>query len=276
MSDAELLFDNKNNTLEHGPKPKLDPRLAQSLGATAELAAALVDAPELVELTALAEKISPRGLVWLVKSLGEGWQGELGLDGTDASLSDIAHAITSRLTFYKNNDPKDVAARIEGLLSGTSNQDIADETDTEVTLVARLFNSVIGRLQKTVGQIEKDDVPVRPSASMVLETSQEYMATGKEGVQQAMGQQAVRGEVAADPKDEDRLAWQRDSLCAQTDPEAFFPEKGGSTRDAKKVCTGCEVRENCLLYALENDVRFGIWGGLSERERRKLKNKQAA
>ena len=56
-------------------------------------------------------------------------------------------------------------------------------------------------------------------------------------------------------------------------PEAFFPEKGGSTREAKKVCVGCEVRSECLEYALANDERFGIWGGLSERERRKLKKR---
>lgn len=67
------------------------------------------------------------------------------------------------------------------------------------------------------------------------------------------------------------LAWQADALCAQTDPEAFFPEKGGSTREAKKVCEQCEVRSECLDYALKNDERFGIWGGLSERERRKLR-----
>ena len=73
--------------------------------------------------------------------------------------------------------------------------------------------------------------------------------------------------------DDDALAWQTDSLCAQTDPEAFFPEKGGSTRDAKKICSSCEVRVHCLEYALENDERFGIWGGLSERERRKLRKR---
>ena len=67
------------------------------------------------------------------------------------------------------------------------------------------------------------------------------------------------------------LAWQTDALCSQTDPEAFFPEKGGSTRDAKRICTSCEVRDECLQYALDNDERFGIWGGLSERERRRLK-----
>ncbi len=65
--------------------------------------------------------------------------------------------------------------------------------------------------------------------------------------------------------------WQELALCAQTDPESFFPEKGGSTREAKRICTGCEVRDACLEYALANDERFGIWGGLSERERRRLK-----
>ncbi|GAB4095676.1 hypothetical protein GCM10028787_11510 [Brachybacterium horti] len=72
---------------------------------------------------------------------------------------------------------------------------------------------------------------------------------------------------------EEELSWHERALCAQTDPEAFFPEKGGSTREAKKVCVSCEVRSECLEYALENDERFGIWGGLSERERRKLKRR---
>lgn len=70
---------------------------------------------------------------------------------------------------------------------------------------------------------------------------------------------------------EDDDQWQERGLCAQTDPEAFFPEKGGSTREAKRICQGCEVKDRCLEYALANDERFGIWGGLSERERRRLK-----
>ena len=65
--------------------------------------------------------------------------------------------------------------------------------------------------------------------------------------------------------------WQDQALCAQTDPEAFFPEKGGSTREAKRICQACAVRDECLEYALEHDERFGIWGGLSDRERRRLK-----
>ena len=87
-----------------------------------------------------------------------------------------------------------------------------------------------------------------------------------------LGVPGVR-QAHATPAEENQLAWQTDSLCAQTDPEAFFPEKGGSTRDAKKICTTCEVRNQCLEYALANDERFGIWGGLSERERRKLRKR---
>ena|GEM_PF-179264 len=69
------------------------------------------------------------------------------------------------------------------------------------------------------------------------------------------------------------MEWQERALCAQTDPEAFFPEKGGSTREAKRICSGCEVRTECLEYALANDERFGIWGGMSERERRKQRRR---
>jgi WhiB family redox-sensing transcriptional regulator len=66
------------------------------------------------------------------------------------------------------------------------------------------------------------------------------------------------------------LSWQDRALCPQTDPESFFPEKGGSTREAKRVCRSCEVKAECLDYALANDERFGVWGGMSERERRRV------
>lgn len=69
--------------------------------------------------------------------------------------------------------------------------------------------------------------------------------------------------------------WQDEALCAQTDPDAFFPEQGMSSRDAKSVCAACPVRQECLEYALENDERFGVWGGLSERERRALRSRTA-
>ncbi len=83
-----------------------------------------------------------------------------------------------------------------------------------------------------------------------------------------LGVAGAHGDSESNP-----LAWQEDALCSQTDPEAFFPEKGGSTRDAKKICSSCSVNTECLEYALKNDERFGIWGGLSERERRRLRKR---
>jgi WhiB family transcriptional regulator, redox-sensing transcriptional regulator len=70
---------------------------------------------------------------------------------------------------------------------------------------------------------------------------------------------------------EEQLPWQEEALCGYVDPDVFFPEKGGSSREAKRICAQCAVRDECLDYALENDEKFGIWGGLSERERRRLK-----
>jgi len=75
--------------------------------------------------------------------------------------------------------------------------------------------------------------------------------------------------------DADDRVWVLEAKCLDADPEAFFPEKGGSTREAKRICTACPVRNECLEHALGNDERFGIWGGLSERERRRMKRYSA-
>jgi WhiB family redox-sensing transcriptional regulator len=64
--------------------------------------------------------------------------------------------------------------------------------------------------------------------------------------------------------------WREDALCRQTDPELYFPERGGNTRDAKETCMACEVRTQCLDFALDTGQNHGIWGGVSERELRRL------
>jgi WhiB family redox-sensing transcriptional regulator len=105
-----------------------------------------------------------------------------------------------------------------------------------------------------------DTMPIRP------QDSQKQAPTSSLGSGPII--QLISGESV-------ELSWQERALCAQTDPEAFFPEKGGSTREAKRVCLSCDVRSQCLEYALAHDERFGIWGGLSERERRRLKRRPA-
>jgi WhiB family redox-sensing transcriptional regulator len=69
--------------------------------------------------------------------------------------------------------------------------------------------------------------------------------------------------------------WRESALCAQADPEAFFPEKGGSVKAAKRICARCPVRRECLEEALARRERFGIRGGLTARERRPLVRNQA-
>ncbi len=65
--------------------------------------------------------------------------------------------------------------------------------------------------------------------------------------------------------------WTTDALCAQVDPALFYPEAGEPNRDAKRICAGCEVRAECLAYALAHRERFGVWGGTTERERRRMR-----
>lgn len=77
------------------------------------------------------------------------------------------------------------------------------------------------------------------------------------------------------PEPED-VSWRDSALCAQSDGDAWFPEKGGTTRYAKKICRGCPVTTDCLEWALDNGEEFGVWGGMSERERRKLKRNREA
>jgi WhiB family transcriptional regulator, redox-sensing transcriptional regulator len=73
---------------------------------------------------------------------------------------------------------------------------------------------------------------------------------------------------------EDRR-WQERANCLGVDPDLFFPERGASTKEAKGVCNSCEVRLDCLEYALRHGEKFGIWGGMSERERRRLRRARA-
>lgn len=65
-------------------------------------------------------------------------------------------------------------------------------------------------------------------------------------------------------------SWRDAALCREVDSDLFFPEKGQSTRPAKNVCRRCDVRAQCLAWAVEHDERFGVWGGLSTRERARL------
>lgn len=67
-------------------------------------------------------------------------------------------------------------------------------------------------------------------------------------------------------------SWVELRNCADADTNLFFPERGQSTAAAKKICRSCVVREECLNYAMMNGEKVGIWGGLSELERRRIRS----
>lgn len=64
--------------------------------------------------------------------------------------------------------------------------------------------------------------------------------------------------------------WQSHGRCRETDPEIFFPEAGVPQLEALRICRGCEVRQQCLDFALENGER-GVWGGTNDADRRRLR-----
>ena len=73
----------------------------------------------------------------------------------------------------------------------------------------------------------------------------------------------------------DDLEWQDYANCRGADADLFFPERGASTRKAKGICAECQVQVDCLEFAVTKSEKFGIWGGLSERERRKIRKARA-
>lgn len=82
-----------------------------------------------------------------------------------------------------------------------------------------------------------------------------------------------RGVDTSPESDEARRSWTRLAACRGMDPAVFFPGRGAPTSEAKAVCARCPVKAECLKAALEERERFGIWGGFSERERRRLRRR---
>ena len=149
--------------------------------------------------------------------------------------------------------------------------------DTGVTTLDDLASAFLAAHPEVAGDVLLRSDRTKPrTPEPPAQTPQDLAAMEVHDVQSvdASVWQAVAGLYSVDEDDaQGELAWQTDALCAQTDPEAFFPEKGGSTRDAKHVCEACPVSGQCLDYAMTNDEKFGIWGGLSERERRRLRRR---
>lgn len=71
-------------------------------------------------------------------------------------------------------------------------------------------------------------------------------------------------------------SWLERAACRGTNPDRFFVRGAAQARPAQQLCRSCEVKDACLEYALANDIDFGVWGGLTERQRRTLQRRQYA
>lgn len=261
--------------------------------------------PERVEVTPVANELGKRATRFTTEIYGQDVE-QLQL------LEDEADVIASTtMAVFEENVKKQESYKqsrqqkyIHLLLQGFTDEQIAQEMDTKPAQVGSFFHIFKRRLHKSrfdqalaLTTLERA-IAVRRNPGVDIET---VLRSIKPRVAATVTNLEPR--VYADPQEfdapltiapiETRVAmpddylvnkdefenpdeWQALGLCKQTDPEIFFPEKGGSTREAKQVCQNCEVRDKCLQYALNNDERFGIWGGLSERERRKLKKAMEA
>jgi WhiB family transcriptional regulator, redox-sensing transcriptional regulator len=70
--------------------------------------------------------------------------------------------------------------------------------------------------------------------------------------------------------DQEQNAWMSVGLCRDLPPTTFFPHDGAGVDRARRICAKCPVAATCLEYALENRIDHGVWGGTSERERKRI------
>ena len=75
--------------------------------------------------------------------------------------------------------------------------------------------------------------------------------------------------------DFDDRPWAAYGSCRGADPDLFFPGPDGTADEGIKVCGGCPVREECLAWALETRMSYGVWGGTTERDRRRMLRRSA-
>lgn len=152
-----------------------------------------------------------------------------------------------------------------GVFTPTLDQWTSEPTEADLVEAAD-FESTLGEEDAT----QMVDVYVNYGVSEHDRALEANQAAGRAGGV-VVGVSQGKGSVDS----EDAKGWQDFGNCLGVDPDLFFPERGASTREAKEVCKGCVVREDCLEYALAGGEKFGIWGGLSERERRRIRRQRA-
>lgn len=189
-----------------------------------------------------------------------------------SSAEEMAKLIYSRagspVIRTRKGEKIDSFRRILDRVSGLSIESIAEKEGFSANAVNLWFSRALGGLSYRVREPKeyerkKTAEPTKQQAADVTKNVDNRTLSKKANLKLSGLADMFGGNESMD--------WREYAVCAQTDPEAFFPEKGESTKEAKKICGNCEVRPSCLEYAVRNEERYGVWGGLSERERRAIR-----
>jgi WhiB family redox-sensing transcriptional regulator len=168
---------------------------------------------------------------------------------------------------YNDNrvDPSGVGAIIEMATRNASRRQV-HETLSNTDLRDKVLGGISAALEIGAedGQVSVPEVPQNAARAAVKQPREDANTWGRI--------------AAVAPPSYNNDNWREGASCCETDLAIFFPEKGGSSeaKDAKRVCGACAVRGFCLQEALKNDEPYGVWGGLTVRERRVLRKKRQA
>lgn len=173
------------------------------------------------------------------------------------------------------------------LLNEALNDDFVQSTRagriSRIRLNPGYFLQPMSTLLPSIDPYEASDISLELDGVVISNQKQSH--TGRNGGKKPQAQKPPRtSKFPREPRyrqpgpddvvDSDN--WMEFSRCAEVDPSLFFPSDGGEVEDAKRFCADCDVKEHCLDYALSSGQDHGVWGGTSERERRRILKARAA
>jgi WhiB family redox-sensing transcriptional regulator len=120
------------------------------------------------------------------------------------------------------------------------------------------------------------ELPAMTPASYLMPVRQPATHAGEEEAMKTTLRITAQPAAPSKPFDDSPTAWMADGNCRNYPPATFFPSDGVGVERARAICKGCPVGEQCLEYALEERIEHGVWGGCSERERRRILKRRKA
>jgi WhiB family redox-sensing transcriptional regulator len=111
--------------------------------------------------------------------------------------------------------------------------------------------------------VDRDKTGLAPPPGLVAPDVWLLRSRGREADQGGVGSALGRPGLVT-------MSWREWARCKGVDPEIFYPPEEDDALEAKEICAGCPVQEVCLDYALTRREKLGVWGGMTERERRRM------